>query len=380
MPTETFRKSADWKFDPLANAERPEINQRYEKGHVQIQDRRKWHSFSGHERNHLFVNKSGTSFVDASPLSGLDNIADGRSFATFDFDRDGRQDIALVNANYPLLNVYRNEIGPPREGGANFVAIRLIGGNRFSQPSSVFSNRDGVGASVTINVGDTAIHRELRFGEGFAAQNSNTLIIGIGSPDQVSDLTVRWPSGRESRCGAFAANQLVTVFEDENTPGVENGFRLQPYRVSPAAFTRNETQRGLGSVHLNVRPDQTAGTLRMMTTMATWCDACKHQIPQLAHLRSTFADTELSMLGVPIDPIDTSSDLEDYKREFSPPYKIASFSNEEVSSIQQALRAITRSEALPSTLITNSKGSILGAFDGVPSASAVRELLARSNE
>ena len=380
MPTETFRKSADWKFDPLANTMRPEINQRYEKGHVQVQDRRRWHSFSGHERNHLFLNESGSSFNDSSPLSGLDNIADGRSFAIFDFDRDGWQDIALVNANYPLLNIYRNEIGRTHDSGANFVAVRLNGGNQSSKPSSDFSNRDGIGAAVTINVGDTTIRRELRCGEGFAAQNSSTLIIGVGSADRISNLAVRWPSGRESRCGDLAANQLVTVFENKDTPDVDNGMRVEPYRMSPTDLTGNEHRKAPRSLPIIIRSDDAAVTLRMLTTMATWCDACKQQIPQLAHLRRTFTNTELKMLGVPIDPIDTSSDLESYKRSFNPPYDFASLTNDEISSMQKALRALTRSDALPSTLIIDSDGKILGAFDGVPSASAVKKLLAGTDE
>ena len=380
MPTETFRKSADWKFDPLANTVRPEINQRYEKGHVQVQDRRRWHSFSGHERNHLFVNETGISFSDSSPLSGLDSIADGRSFAIFDFDRDGWQDIALVNANYPLLNIYRNEIGRTQDSGVNFVAIRLVGGNQSNKPSFDFSNRDGIGAAVTVNMGDTTIRRELRCGEGFAAQNSNTLIIGIGSADRVSNLAVRWPSGRASRCGYLAANQLVTVFEDHDTPDVDNGMQVEPYRVSPMDVAGIEPQMAPRSLPISIRSDDAAGTLRMMTTMATWCDSCKQQIPQLAHLRRTFANTELTMLGVPIDPIDTSSDLKSYKHEFNPPYEFASLSNDELSSIQKALRALTRSDALPSTMIIDSEGRILGAFEGVPSASEVRELLAGTDE
>ena len=68
-------------------------------------------SFSGSERNHVFFNSHANGFDDLSALSGLDTKADSRSFVFFDYDRDGWQDIALVNANAPLFTLYRNEIG-----------------------------------------------------------------------------------------------------------------------------------------------------------------------------------------------------------------------------------------------------------------------------
>ena len=116
-------------------------------------------SFSGHERNRLFMNLRGESFRELSGISGLDAEADGRSFAIFDFDRDGWQDIVLVNANSPLVELFRNRMGEAAgvETAANrVVAVRLFGSNRSDAAKPGSSNRDGIGARV-----------ELRFGGGF---------------------------------------------------------------------------------------------------------------------------------------------------------------------------------------------------------------------
>ena len=75
-------------------------------------------SHSGHERNRLFLNRAGEQFVDVSGVSGLDDAADGRSFALLDFDRDGWLDIAVVNANAPLLRLYRNGFRQSKEAAA----------------------------------------------------------------------------------------------------------------------------------------------------------------------------------------------------------------------------------------------------------------------
>ena len=101
---------------------------RYQDGGVVADGKQLRHSFSGHERNHLFLNRDGKRFDDVSVISGLDNIADSRAFVYWDYDRDGWQDIALVNANYPLLNFYRNEIGSdPRIAMRNrLIDLRFV--------------------------------------------------------------------------------------------------------------------------------------------------------------------------------------------------------------------------------------------------------------
>jgi hypothetical protein len=65
---------------------------------------------TGNERNHYFANRGGRAFADISGISGLDNPADSRGFAVLDYDRDGWQDVALVNANQPMFNLYHNEM------------------------------------------------------------------------------------------------------------------------------------------------------------------------------------------------------------------------------------------------------------------------------
>ena len=61
------------------------------------------HPFSGSERNRLFLNRAGKQFLDVSGLSGVDSPADGRVSVWWDYDRDGRQDLAVINSSSPLL-------------------------------------------------------------------------------------------------------------------------------------------------------------------------------------------------------------------------------------------------------------------------------------
>ena len=102
------------------------------------------HSMSGSEPNSFFYNAGARRFYDWSAVSGLDHLANGRSFAYFDYDRDGWIDIALVNSNNPQLVLYRNQLGERHEGRlkgldgsgfgaaiAEFERIAEIGIERF---------------------------------------------------------------------------------------------------------------------------------------------------------------------------------------------------------------------------------------------------------
>ena len=63
--------------------------------------------------------------------------------------------------------------------------------------------------------------REHRCGEGFASQNSRTLLIGIGEHEVAEQIRIRWPSGRSTELGEVAAGSLVTVFETGREARIE---------------------------------------------------------------------------------------------------------------------------------------------------------------
>jgi len=183
-------------------------------------------SLSGKERNRLFRNSGAAGFSDISGVSGLDDPADGRGFAILDYDRDGRLDIAIVNANAPWVELFHNQIGcrPGDSAGGRMIALRFVGGNDRAQPSAEWSARDGFGATVTLDLGDGRfLRREHRAGEGFAAQNSATMLIGIGDLETVPSLTVRWPSGRQQTATDVRAGTLAIVHENPSqaTDGTE---------------------------------------------------------------------------------------------------------------------------------------------------------------
>ncbi len=143
-----------------------------------------------------------------SGVSGLDHPADGRAFAVLDFDRDGWQDLAVVNANAPLLQLYRNQIGDGEGDRAGIVALRFEGGNRVASSNDQWSARDGYGARVLVELGGRTLLREHRAGEGLAAQNSPTMRIGIGESDRADHLESDGPPGRRGTRPPFPSEPL----------------------------------------------------------------------------------------------------------------------------------------------------------------------------
>jgi hypothetical protein len=186
---DVFRDDKTWATDPETGAAAPQLERlTYHYGPDYHR-----HSYSGYERNKLFLNTGDGSFEDRSALSGADNIADSRSWAALDYDGDGWTDIALVNSNAPLLNLYRNRIGD--DSANKSIKVKLVGGARPDDRDG-WSNRDAVGAVVEIEGNGLALRRIRQLGEGYAAQNSATLTIGIGEANAAESIKVTWPSGR----------------------------------------------------------------------------------------------------------------------------------------------------------------------------------------
>ena len=257
----SFRSSDEWQRSEDGAALDPEIDRRLSGGEL-IDGRYVVHSLSGHERNKLFMNSAGTSFADMSSLSGLDNPADGRGFALLDYNRDGRQDIALVNANIPAFNLYRNAIGKT----GNVIAIRFEGANHSPSPSEG-TVRDGYGALATVNLpSGQMLKREHRCGDGFASQNSATMLVGIGESTTVS-LKVKWPSGKVFELAKVSAGSLVVARENEQDP-----FSKETYLQELRPAMRTSTKPSLGQFSLGAKDTgaNAGAPIRVYTTMATW--------------------------------------------------------------------------------------------------------------
>lgn len=336
-------------------------------------------SQSGGERNHLFLNLGDGQFQDISGVAGVDSPEDGRSFAILDYDRDGWQDLVVVNSNAPTTLLYHNRTGA-LEGPASrnrAIAFRFVGANHGSVPDRGRSPRDGYGAVLEVGLEGSTLLREYRCGEGLSAQNSTTVLVGIGAREEADRVRVRWPGGARHEIPRVPAGSLVTVYEDAGQSPTGEPFVRELY--APADEVTGRSSGSAGSrLSLTDLPDASEPpALRLFTTMATWCASCRGELPDLEHLRRSFAPSELGMYGVPVDEEDTAEELEAYVEETRPAYRmLADLPRPDVELLRQlSVRGTYLDDALPATVVTDAGGEVLWTQLGAPSVSRIRALL-----
>jgi tetratricopeptide (TPR) repeat protein len=169
-------------------------------------------TWSGYERNVFYANNRDGTFSDVSGVVGLDFVEDGRAFALADFDHDGRLEVFLKNRNAPQLRLLKNvmEELPPS------IAFRLQGTK---------SNRDAIGASVTIENGSRKQTRTIQAGSGFLSQHTKDICFGLGDLKGSVRASIRWPSRLVQELNDLPASHRIWV-EEGTKPS-----RLEPFKT-----------------------------------------------------------------------------------------------------------------------------------------------------
>jgi Flp pilus assembly protein TadD/peroxiredoxin len=176
-------------------------------------------SWSGFERNVMYANNRDGTFTEVSGAVGLDFPEDSRSFTLADLDHDGRLEVILKNRNAPQLRILHNGM---KDLGAS-VAFRLRGQK---------SNRDAIGAAITIEVGALRQTKYLQAGSGFLAQHSKDVFFGVGKAEGNIRATLRWPSGVAQEFERIPVGHRIEVEEGS----VE--FVAKPFGAAPAVWAQ----------------------------------------------------------------------------------------------------------------------------------------------
>jgi hypothetical protein len=149
----------------------------------------------------LFEN-TGKAFREVAELHGapLTKSYLGRGLAVGDIDNDGDSDLLLLNAGEPPV-LLRNDGG----NKSHWLGVKLVG---------VKSNRDGIGAKVTISSGGRQRSKERLGGTSYCSASDQRLLFGLGNNEKVDAITVYWPSHQITTLKDVAINRYVVIRED----------------------------------------------------------------------------------------------------------------------------------------------------------------------
>ncbi len=154
----------------------------------------------------LYRNNGNGTFTDISHTAGpgIATPAAARGLAVGDLWNDGRLSAVIVNRNDPP-SLLVNRTAYPN----HWIAIKTIGTK---------SNRDGIGARLTLKTARRQQVDEVRSGSSYISNNDMRVHFGLGASTHVEFLEVRWPSGLIERFSSPAIDAILTVREGSGNP------------------------------------------------------------------------------------------------------------------------------------------------------------------
>ncbi|MEP7241864.1 MAG: CRTAC1 family protein [Devosia sp.] len=139
--------------------------------------------FAMKDPDNLLLQGADGKFVEVGDKAGVDSMQTGRGAGLPDFNLDGLPDLVVVNRNNEA-QVWRNTTAD----AGHWLDLKL---------SQDGTNRDAIGAWITVKAGDITMTREITVGGGHASGQDTWIHFGLAAMTEAA-VTVTWPDGSKS--------------------------------------------------------------------------------------------------------------------------------------------------------------------------------------
>ena len=345
-------------------------------------------SFSGRERNCVFLNTEQPQFANVSSVSGLDFDDDARAAAKVDWDFDGDIDLWFANRNAPGIRFMRNELN----AGSGFVSFRLRGVN---------CNRDAIGARVEVRVkGDARpLARTVVAGDGYLAQSSKWIHVGLGEPSEIESVRVRWPGGQwESFTKVESGRQYQLVeqtgvakpwtvpdhsrqlaTQDVELPNsTAKGETYFAARIPVPRLEYEDERRNLVALEVS-KPT-------LLILWASWCQPCVEELSQIGQKAIELQNQGVRVIALSVDSLDPQNGnvelAESILAKISFPFEHGFASASTVHKMQllnDHLFGLQRPLPIPTSFLIDEQNRLAAIYKGAIELDRVRQDIHRLN-
>jgi len=260
-------------------------------------------SFSGYERDPLYLNLGTKKFMDISGVSGIDSITDGRAGVFADFDNDGDLDVFSTTIQGQSHLLFRNNVGQTN----NWLRVALEGGER--------TGRDAFSAIVRVKTSQGTLTKIKDGGAGFISQHDPRLLFGLGRDERAEWIEVTWPHGKverfagEAKAGATLllregtgrAQELTVARSNLPDPLTRTEAFAQGLKIRVGQLMPELALKPVGRAATSLRKQLKPGRRALVNVWATWCGPCAAEMPELEKLRAPLAARGIDLMGLNVD-------------------------------------------------------------------------------
>ena len=316
-------------------------------------------SFSGYERDPLYLNLGTKKFTDISGVSGIDSISDGRAGVFADFDNDGDLDVFSTTIQNQAHLLFRNNVGQD----SNFLRVELEGTS---------GGRDAYGSVVRVKTSAGTLTKIKSGGSGFISQHDPRLHFGLGKDQKAEWIEVTWANGKvEKFTGEAVAGSTLLLKEGKGKvesfllgrtklaePLTKSEIFARTIRISIGKPLPDFGVKTISGIKSSMQKRFKTGRKTLINIWATWCIPCATEMPELQKIQMNLAARGIDLIGLNVD-VESNVKIKNYLLQKRIGYQNVAGG---VAAIEQIYA--TDELTVPLSILVDEKGVVMDLIPG----------------